>query len=429
VAVTIENYRLMDDLKQKLAQIRQQTQTLEKQTREQEILLRVSQALSRAMDLEEVSQVGSQVVGSALGAERCTVCLVQEDGQHFEVRGLYSKEPLEERKLLNIRFPWNDVPNVMRILKRGKPFFIDGTSDFPSKSKTREHFRKFGLKTALGTGMFFGKKLVGLLSITGVTEPRVFSPEEIRLIQTMANQIAVAVENARLQQVVEKHAEELRNLYSELLNTQETERGKIARELHDQVGQMLQAMKMNLDWVKQTLTSKPEKLDKMEERLSDTEKLLAKTIEDIRDLTFELRPSMLDDFGLIPALRWYVDNFSRRSDVKVSLKTGDRDYRFPHEVVITLYRIIQEALTNVAKHASASLASVSVSQRGSAAVLSVRDNGIGFDAAKWHSAPKGMGLLNIKERVDMLGGSFEIISHPRKGTKLNIQIPFSGGAV
>jgi two-component system NarL family sensor kinase len=98
-------------------------------------------------------------------------------------------------------------------------------------------------------------------------------------------------------------------------------------------------------------------------------------------------------------------------------------------VVITLYRIIQEALTNVAKHADATLASVSVSQKGSTAVLSIRDNGIGFDSGKWLSAPKGMGLLNIKERVNMLGGSFEIISRPRKGTKLNIQIPFSGGAV
>jgi|GEM_PF-1097241 len=429
VAVTIENYRLMEDLKQKLVQIRQQTQTLEKQTHEQEILLRVSQALSRAMDLDEVSQVGSRVVGSALGAERCAVCLVGGDGQHFEVRGLYSKEPLEKRKLLKMRFPWNDVPNVMRILKRGKPFFIDSTSEFPSKSKTREHFRKTGIKTALGTGMFFGKKLVGLLSVTGVSEPRVFSPEETRLIQTMANQIAVAVENARLQQVVEKHAQELKDLYAQLLDAQENERKKIAQELHDQVGQMLQAMKMNLDWVKQALTSKPEKLEKMQDWLSDTEELLAQTIEDIRDLTFELRPSVLDDFGLIPGLEWYIDIFGRRSGVKVSLRASDREYGFPPQVVTALYRIIQEALTNVAKHARASLASVSVSQRGSTAVLSVRDNGIGFDSAKWHSAPKGMGLLNIKERVDMLGGSFEIISRPRKGTKLNIQIPFSGGAV
>jgi PAS domain S-box-containing protein len=429
IAVTIENYRLMEDLKQRLAQIRQQTRTLEKQTREQEILLKVSQALSRAMDLDEVSQVGSRVVGSALGAERCSVCLVREDGQHFEVRGVYSRQPAQGRMLTKMRFPWNDVPNVMRIVKKGKPFFIDSSSDLPSKSKTREHFRKTGIKTALGTGMFFGKKLVGLLSVTGVTEPRVFSQEETRLIQTMANQIAVAVENARLQQVVAKHAQDLKDLYSQLLKTTENERKRIAQELHDQVGQMLQSMKMNLDWIKRAFTSRPEKLEKMQDWLSDTEELLAQTIEDIRDLTFELRPSMLDDFGLIPALRSYVENYSTRSNIKVSLKIRDKEYLFPPEVVITLYRVVQEALTNVAKHANASLVSVSVSQRGSAAVLSVRDNGIGFDSDKWLSAPKGMGLLNIKERVDMLGGSFEIISHPRKGTKLNIQIPFSGGAV
>ena len=429
IAVTIENYRLMEDLKQRLAQIREQAQTLEKQTREQEILLRVSQALSRAMDLDEVSQVGSRVVGSALGVERCAISLLRDDGKQFEIKGLYCKEEPPDRKIMETRFPWADVPDLFKSVRKGKPFVIYDTSDIPPESATAKYFRKTGIKSALGTGMFFGKKLVGILSITSLKERKTFTPEETRLIQTMANQIAVAVENARLQQMVEKHAQELKNLYSELLNAQESERGKIARELHDQVGQMLQAMKMNLDWVQQALTSKPEKLEKIQDWLSDTEELLAQTIEDIRNLTFDLRPSMLDDFGLIPALRSYVENFSRRSNLKVSLKTGDKEYRFPPEVVIALYRIIQEALTNVAKHAKASLASVSVSQRGSTAVLSVRDNGVGFDSDKWLSVPKGMGLLNIKERVDMLGGSFEIISRPRKGTKLNIQIPFSGGAV
>jgi two-component system sensor histidine kinase UhpB len=142
-----------------------------------------------------------------------------------------------------------------------------------------------------------------------------------------------------------------------------------------------------------------------------------------------LSPPMLVDFGLIPTLRWFIENYGKRSGIKLSLKTKDKAYRFPQEVEFTLYRIIQEAVTNVAKHAKATEASVSISRKDSTAVLSVRDNGVGFDAAGVLSAPTGMGLLNIKERVDLLGGTFEIISRPRKGTKLNIQIPFSGGAV
>jgi len=192
---------------------------------------------------------------------------------------------------------------------------------------------------------------------------------------------------------------------------------------------MLQSMKMNLDRMKRNLSSRPQRLEGMDDWLLDTEELLGQTIEDIRTLTFELRPAMLDDFGLIPTLRWYIDNYARRSDIRVSLKTKDKDHRFPPEVEEALYRIIQEALTNVAKHAEATEASVSVSKKGSTAVLSVRDNGIGFDPQKALSVAKGMGLASIKERVDMLGGGFEIISRPRKGTKLNIQIPFSGGAV
>ncbi|MGB7060853.1 MAG: PAS domain S-box protein [Candidatus Zixiibacteriota bacterium] len=429
IAVTIENYRLLEDLKQKYAQIRQQTRSLEKQTREKDILLKVSRALSRTMDLDEVGRVASQVVGSTLGVERCAITFVTKENYELTVKGLYSRDRTQDRKIIGTKFVWNDIPDMCNMIKRRKPFIIHKTSDVYPEGKTKEYFLKAGIKSVLGTGMFFGDKLVGILSITSTTKHRTFSQEEVELVQTLANQIGVAIENARLQQVVEKHAQDLKDLYSQLLKTQENERKRITQELHDQVGQMLQSMKMNLDWMKRGLMSKPQKLERMEDWLLDTEKLLGQTIDDIRNMTFELRPSMLDDFGLIPALRWYIDNYGRRSSIRVSLKTKNKEYRFPPEVVITLYRIIQEVLTNVAKHSGATEASVSVSQKGSTAILSVRDNGIGFDLNKALLVPKGMGLLNIKERVDMLGGNFEIISRPRKGTKLNIQIPFSGGAV
>ena len=426
IGVTVENYQLLEDLKQKYAQIEEQAVTLRKQTREKDILLKVSQALSRNMNLDELSQVASRVVGTELGAERCGISLPTPDGSEIEIRGLFRPDTKDTRRLTGTRFSWQDFPDWSKIIKKGKPWVISKTSDLPTGSKTSRYFISQGIKSILGTGMFFGKKLVGILSITSVKEHRAFSQEEIKLIQTIGTQIAVAIENSRLFQMVKKHTQDLRDLSAQLMEVQENERKLIAEELHDMVGQMLQSMKMNLDRMRKNLGQRPQKLEGMMDWLLDTEKLLGQTIEDIRTLTFELRPSMLDDFGLIPTLRWYIENYSKRSNIKVTLKTRERGYRFAQEVEVAFYRIVQEALTNVAKHAQATEASVLVAEKDSTIILSVKDNGVGFDADKVLSTPRGeMGLFNIRERVNLLGGKFEIISRHRKGTTLNINIPSS----
>ncbi len=425
IAVSVENYQLLEDLTQKYTQIEDQAAILKRQTREKDILLRVSRALSRAMNLDEVSRVASHVVGSALGVERCAVTLCSEDGSQLEIKGLFSRKKTDTSRLIGTKFSWEDIPALTNAIRRGKHFVINDTSKVPSRGKTKQYFLRAGIKSVLGVGMFFGKKLVGILSITSTTEYRTFSQDEIKLIQTIANQIAVAIENARLLEMVRKHTRDLRDLASQLIKVGENERKRIAQELHDELGQMLQSMMMNLDRIRIKLSSKPPRLEGVEEGILDTKELLEQTIEDVRTLSSDLTPPMLTDFGLVPTLRWYIDNYIKRSNIDVSLKAKDKSYRFPQEVELTLYRIVQEALTNVAKHSHASEVIIHLSRKDSTAILSVRDNGIGFDASKALFVPKGVGLFNIKERVNLLGGSFDIISRAKKGTTLTINIPFS----
>jgi PAS domain S-box-containing protein len=425
IAVAIENHLLLEDLKQKYAQIEEQTTSLQTQTREKDILLRVSQALSKAMTLDEVGNIASQVVGSALDVDRCSVLLPSQSGQELEVRGLFSRKPADVKRLMGKRFPWDDIPSITKTIRKGKPFFIANTADLPLRSSLAEHCRTMRAKSVLGTGMFFGKKLVGILAITCIEEYRTFTEEETKLIQTIGNQIAVAIENARLLEVVRKHTQDLKDLAGQLIEVQEGERKRIAQELHDQLGQMLQSMMMNLDKIRIKLESRPQRLEGIEDSIHDTRELLSQTIEDVRTLSSDLSPPMLVDFGLVPTLRWYVDNFSQRANINVFLKVKDKSYRFPSEVELALYRIVQEALTNVAKHSRATEVIIHLSKRDLTAILSVRDNGIGFDPVKALSAPQGMGLFNMKERVNLLGGSFDIISRSRKGTTLTINIPFS----
>jgi PAS domain S-box-containing protein len=419
IAATIDNYLLFENLKE-------QAQKLLKQSEEKDILLQVSHALSQTMDLDEVAKVGARVVGKALRADRCAVLLLASDGNHLEVKGFYSEDPADAQRLIDKRFAIVNEAKWKNIITKRKLLV---TNDLPasfSGSELKNHCLKEGIKSVLASGMFFGKKMVGVLSISCIKEQRTFNQEEMKLIQAIANQIAVAIENARLMEVVKKHTQDLKELSSQLMKVQENERKRIARELHDEVGQMLQSMKMNLDRIRRNLTAEPTRTEDTKDWLIDTEKLLSQTIDDIRTLTFDLRPSMLDDFGLISTLRWYIGDFAKRSNIKVVLKGKEEKYRFPLEIEVNLYRIIQEALTNVAKHAQATEVSIFLSQKDSTTILSVKDNGKGFDANTVLSSPqRGMGIFNMKERVSLLGGSFEIISQPRKGTRVNVKIPFT----
>ena len=426
IAVSIENYLLLEDLKQ-------QAQTLKKQTHEKDILLNVIQALSQTMELDEVFKVSTQIVASALEVDRCAVFVPTPDGKHVEVKGIFSQEKREIQKVVGTKYPTGDDPRWRDLVAKRRHFFLDITLESLPSDELREHCLREGIKSVFITGMFFGKRFVGILAISCTKEHKTFSPDEIRLIQTIANQIAVALENARLMQVVKVHSQELKQLSSQLMKAHESERKKIAQELHDEVGQMLQSMKMNLDRIRRNLTGEPTRLEDTKDWLIDTEKLLSQTIDDIRTLTFDLRPSMLDDFGLISTLRWYIEDFTKRSNIQVVLKGKEEKYRFPLEIEINLYRIIQEALTNVAKHSQATEVTIFLSQKDSTqtggrlptVILSVKDNGVGFDAGTLLSSPhKGMGVFNMKERVNLLGGSFEIISQPHKGTRVNVKIPF-----
>jgi PAS domain S-box-containing protein len=419
IAMAIENRLLLENL---------QTQkiNLEKQTKEKDILLRVSQALSQTMDVDGVADAASQVVGRILGVDRCSIILLTEDGRHVEIKGMFAKYGTEAKKLIGKQYSLEMEPNWRNIIAKRKVLVINDTTAVNLDGIIKEQQRKEGLKSLLVTGIFFGTKLIGVLSLSSNTKLRPFTKDEIKLTQTIANQIATAIENARLMQVVNVHTHELKELSSQLMQAQEGERKRIAQELHDQVGQMLQTMKMNLGRMKRNLSMDPRKLEETRDWLMDTEQKLSQTIDDIRTLTFNLRPSMLDDFGLFSTLRWYIEDYSRRSNIRITLKGKEDRYRFPLEIEVNLYRIVQEALTNVVKHADATEVAIFLSHHKSCAILSVKDNGKGFDNIKLSVSPhRGTGIYNMKERVNLLGGSFDIISQPGKGTRINVKIPFT----
>ena len=218
----------------------------------------------------------------------------------------------------------------------------------------------------------------------------------------------------------EQAEQALRRLSQQLVQTQEEERKSISRELHDEVGQMLTALRVELHNLQQAL---PAQQSQFTERLQEARRLAEDALRSVRDLAMGLRPSMLDDLGLGPAVEWQAREFSRRFGVPVTVELDGFLEDLPERQRTCVYRVIQEALTNCARHAQAKQVRVVVHGRQDAIMLTIQDDGVGFDPGK---APRrGLGLLGIQERVRELGGHVHIISQPGRGTLLAAEVPLN----
>ena len=224
--------------------------------------------------------------------------------------------------------------------------------------------------------------------------------------------------SAEERQRIEHAEQELRLLSQKLVQAQEEERKSISRELHDEIGQMLTGLRLEIRNLEELRTSPG---PAFQEHLAEARNLAEKTLRGVRNLAMGLRPSMLDDLGLAPALQWQVREFSRLNGIPATAEIdGDLD-KLPEEVCTCVYRVVQESLTNCARHAQAKKVHVTLHGSRSGIIVTVQDDGVGFDTS---SAPsRGLGLIGMEERVRELRGKMAISSQPNRGTLLEISIP------
>jgi signal transduction histidine kinase len=210
--------------------------------------------------------------------------------------------------------------------------------------------------------------------------------------------------------------ERYRSLSRRLLEQQEHERGALARELHDQLGQSLVAILLNLQGIQGELSS-PARA-----RVPESTQMIKTMIEQVRTLAFELRPSILDEFGLDEALRNLVTRHGERAGVRASFTAMPPDVRAPVEIETACFRIVQEALSNVARHARARHVDVTLTAQDAALEVTVRDDGVGFDVEQLRA---GLGLMGMRERAELVGGSLDIESVPGSGTTVRARFPLA----
>lgn len=229
-------------------------------------------------------------------------------------------------------------------------------------------------------------------------------------------------ERKRTEIALQEYTERLRALAAQLDEVSEAERQRLARELHDKVGQNLTALGINLNIVQSTI---PEKIaEDVHFHLEDSLLLVEQTAERIRDVMADLRPPLLDDYGLESALRWYGEQFSRRMDIDVTVEVGEL-FRLEERAENALFRIAQEAMMNVAKHAQATQVIITLLANIETFHMTISDNGVGFDTGPISKlgGVKGWGLLTMSERAEAIGGRWSIESSPNKGTQVRVEVP------
>jgi two-component system sensor histidine kinase UhpB len=226
-------------------------------------------------------------------------------------------------------------------------------------------------------------------------------------------------ERKRAQEALETSQEELRRLSANLMDVREAERTRIAREIHDELGQALTGLKMDVAWIVKRL---PEGTSGIRAKASSMSALIDDTVATVRRIATELRPGLLDDLGLAAAIEWQAQEFERRTGIRCELRADLNDASLDTETSTALFRIFQEGLTNVARHASATSVVAVLSQDDGGLVLEVRDDGSGI-SERDASSLRSIGLAGMRERAQLVGGVFSIMGGPGEGTTVRITIP------
>ena len=297
-----------------------------------------------------------------------------------------------------------DVKGDQPIIKSGRPFSqLDAKNNFSS-------FASFPL--------IFGTKSLGVLLLLS-KQVDFFSSDRELLLQSFANLAAVSIQNSWLIEQVRKGNEQLHALSQRLMKAQEEERLHLSRELHDESGQLLAALMVQIGLLSRETGNNPA----LESHISDLKHITDEIQDNLHKLAVNLRPASLDHLGLVSALQQYINDFNRQYTIKVDFEAvGIRDRRLRGDVETAVFRIVQESLTNIVLHAQASQVDILVNLSDHHLVTVIEDNGIGFSPTS-PDLDTHLGLFGMRERVEMLGGKFTLESAPGKGTTVKIEVP------
>ena len=381
------------------------------------ILNSIAVALNLTMDLNHILTVTLKNVIKVLRLKRGALFLIDRKEKKITLQirhGLPAKDSTNSGKII---FKDNLLKKHLLeeyVMLTPKPTF----PSFQVKYRDKDGKDISWLTCFLIT---FKGRSVGFFGLS-IPRSRVLSKNEIHLLGSLGNFLGGAIENTKLMETIRLHRQELRRLTEKLFQGQEEERRHIARELHDEAGQSLTAVKLALDRLEENVKVNKKDLD---EDIGEIRKMIVRTSSEIRSLSFRLHPTLLSDLGLEPALSLYFKEVKNHSDLDINFHMVGFDHRLDPDIETVLYRFSQEALTNTLKHSGAEEFRLSIIKSYPKIIFMAEDDGVGFDGQIGGSDRRSLGLLGMRERASLLGGIFQLQGRPGEGTRIRIEIPLT----
>ena len=376
-----------------------------------------------------------RVTADTMGVERVGLWLFNSDRSALVCRELYqcSLGTFGAESNLDV----SDYPSYFEALERGLSVEASrAIHDDVTKELAESYLRPRRITSMLDAPVRHGGRTIGVLCCEHVGEPRIWSSEETSFLASAADHVvlcfttddrrkATEAQQRLLEELVAAR-ERLQGLSQRLMHLQEEERREIARDLHDEIGQALTLLRADLSDIKHTITAKltGDPCVRLDSGLATADGL----IQRVRAMSLDLRPAMLDDLGLPDTVRWYVDRIAPRAGWTVEVVADEELEDLPKPIALAAFRIIQESLTNVMRHAEATQVWVEAVKKDDSLRLCIRDNGKGFDVEhvlKCASQGESVGLLSMQERLRVLGGEIVLQSTPGTGTIVRMQIPLA----
>jgi signal transduction histidine kinase/ABC-type uncharacterized transport system substrate-binding protein len=374
---------------------------------------------SSAADAEASIESGLHRVGDVLGVDWATVRLFEDHGDEARLAQAWTRDGVAPRPTVvrDDQMPW-----IFARLRQGHTVRVTDAKDLPDEAAIdRRGLEALGTRSLVVLPLLAGQSITGLFSVGTVRETRAWPDDLVARLQLLAGIFASALELRRAEVAASESALHIRDLAGRLMIAQEEERRRIARDLHDDVNQELAALSIALSAVGARL---PSDRSDLREEIARLQARAADASEAIRHLSHELHPGVLEHVGLVSALRGYCRGFEREHGLRVTFRTEGELGIVPGNVALCLYRVVQEGLGNVAKHAGAREAWVTVARTGPDVVLTIVDDGSGFDPTEARSH-RGLGLLSLDERARLVGGRLSVEAQPLRGTELRITVTLS----
>lgn len=397
-----------------ITQRKAREEELRRRNRELTALNAVASAIGEPLPAHAILQRALQQILRALDLSAGWVFLLDEGGG-THLAASQGIGPLDRP------FAFPECP-CGQVLQENKPYIVYAKTQAHCPVRQALHTAEQPLLCHATVPIQARGRMLGVLSVAAGS-PQAFDAAEMNLLTAVGQQIGIALENARLWEELRQKERVRSELLARVIRAQEEERQRIARELHDGIGQSLNALVFGLNAVNTALGQSPDMAPDLLDRLRVS---ASDTVKELQEVIYDLRPSLLDDLGLCRALRWYAEERLQKRGLGLFLDVPEETRRLSSEVETALFRIGQEAITNIGKHAQAHHVTIRLRVDEQQVCMEIQDDGIGFrpdKALAEHNSRRGWGLLGMQERASLLGGELSVESEPGRGACLRVILP------